>query len=84
MKSALIFACLLAACMAASLSGGNVLSTMNGDTKNWGKWIPDLIFIILSPIGMFWCSLMGFLGGLGGDNLIAFQKCWAGWFTTFY
>ena len=83
MKASLIllFACVIAAAF-AQLKSGNVLPAI-GD--GWGKnFITDLIFIILSPFGAFWCNLMGFFGGLGGDELTAFQKCWAGWFAAFY
>jgi hypothetical protein len=27
---------------------------------------------------------MGFLSGLTGDNLIGYQKCWAGAFSFFF
>lgn len=84
MKAALIFACIVALTLAAGLKSGNVLTTLDGETKGWGTWIGDLIFMILSPFGMGWCFLMGFLGGLAGDELTAYQKCWAGWFTAFY
>eukprot|EP00997_Jenningsia_sp_PLL12_P012049 NODE_9908_length_352_cov_32.006601_g9000_i0.p1 GENE.NODE_9908_length_352_cov_32.006601_g9000_i0~~NODE_9908_length_352_cov_32.006601_g9000_i0.p1 ORF type:complete len:105 (+),score=27.45 NODE_9908_length_352_cov_32.006601_g9000_i0:33-317(+) len=68
---------------AKDLRGGNVLESING-VKSWGEWIPDLIFVVLLWVPMFWCNIQAFLSGLAGDNLIGFQKCWAGWFNIIY
>ena len=88
MKASVIALCALfftASLAAKSLDSGNVLTTMAGaNMKSWGTWIGDLIGLLLSFIPMFWCSLMGFFGGLGGDNLTPFQTCWAGWFIGIY
>jgi len=77
------FAFLLALVYGRDLKSGNVLSTVKG-SDGWGNWFNDLIFIIFEGIGLFWCNIRGFLGGLGGDNLLGYQNCWAGWMVFFY
>jgi hypothetical protein len=83
LSALILFALAVATAFAKDLRSGNVLSSIQG-VNGWGKLIPDLIFIVLTWIPMFWCTVMGFLSGLGGDNLIGWQKCWANWFNIVY
>jgi hypothetical protein len=85
MKANYVFLFALIASLAASksLKSGNVLTSFES-ADGWGKWVNDLIFIIFGNIAMVWCFVMGFFSGLTGDNLIGFQKCWAGMFSFFF
>lgn len=50
----LLFALIAAMAAAKSLKSGNVLTSFES-ADGWGKWIPDLIFMIFSPFALFWC-----------------------------
>jgi hypothetical protein len=85
MKTNYVFLFALIASLAAakSLKNGNVLTSFES-ADGWGNWLNDLIFLMFHSIPMFWCLFVGFFSGLTGDNLIGFQKCWAGAFSFFF
>ena len=78
-----LFAILMAVGCPKSLRSGNVLTSIESADK-WGSWLNDFGFTILSAFGFLACYILGWISGFSGDNLIGYQKCWAGYFNFFF